>query len=90
MATIAPQLFSKAEKNTEDEEQLLKLFWNRAELKKELDKLRAESFSLTEQVKNQEAKTLRVQHRLKQLETRLGNPEHSPNVVAFYQLKGIW
>jgi hypothetical protein len=45
---------------------------------------------LVEQIRQQEAKTLRVQQRLEQLEARLGNPEHSATVVAYYQLRAIW
>jgi predicted nuclease with TOPRIM domain len=90
MTTLATQLFPKAEENMSEEEQLLKLFWNRAEVKKELDKLRDQSFDLEERLKQQEALTLRVQHRLEQLEARLGNPEHSMTVVVYYQLRTIW
>lgn len=90
MATMAPQLFGRADDNREDEEQLLRLFWNRAELKKEFDKLRDESFGLKQQLKEQEARTLRVQHRLEQLEARLASPEHSLAAVAHYQLRGVW
>ena len=90
MATIAPQLFSKAEDHKDDEEQLLKLFWNRAELKKELDKLRNQAFELTEKLKQQEAITLRVQQRLGQLEASLGDPENAETVVAYYQLLALW
>jgi hypothetical protein len=90
MATLAPQLFAKAEDNKDDEDQLLKLFWNRAELKKELDKLRDQAFSLAEKCKQQEALTLRVQQRLGQLEASLGDPENSATVVAYYQLLALW
>jgi hypothetical protein len=90
MATLAPQLFTKAEDNKDDEDQLLKLFWNRAELKKELDKLRDQTFRLTEKGKQQEAITLRVQQRLGQLEASLGDPENAETVVAYYQLLALW
>lgn len=90
MATLAPQLFAKAEDNKDEEEQLLKLFWNRAELKKELETLRNQSFRLTEKLKQKEAITLRIQQRLEQLEASLGNPENSTTVVAYYQLRAVW
>jgi hypothetical protein len=67
MATLAPLLFAKAADSKDEQEQLLRLFWNRAELKKELERFRHESFVLVEQVRQQEAKTLRVQQRLEQL-----------------------
>jgi hypothetical protein len=90
MATLAPHLFTKAEENKDDEEQLLKLFWNRAELKKELDDLRDQSFRMTEKFTQQEALTLRLQQRLEQLETSLGDPENAETVVAYYQLRALW
>ena len=90
MATLAPQLFAKAEDNLNEEDQLLKLFWNRAELKKELKNLRSQSIKLTEQQKQQEALTLRVQQRLEQLEANLGDPENAVTVVTYYQLRAVW
>lgn len=73
-----------------DQEQLLQLFWNRAELKKEFDKLRAESRNLSDQVRKQEALTLRVQQRLEQLETQLGSPETAARAVTYYHLRAVW
>jgi len=90
MTTATSQLFSRAENNTGDEEQLLKLFWNRAELKKELDKLRNENYTLTDQLKQETAVKLRVQQRLDQLETILANPDVATSAIAYYQLKHIW
>ena len=90
MATISSQLFGRAEEQTTDQEQLLKLFWNRAELKKEFDKLRGECLRLDEQVRKQEGVTLRVQQRLDQLEALLANPATAVRVNTYYQLRGIW
>lgn len=90
MSTLTTQLFGRVEDNSEDEEQLLKLFWNRAELKKELDTLRRESFQLTEKLTQQEAVTLRVQARLDQLEVQLADPEGAIKAVAYYHLQGVW
>jgi hypothetical protein len=90
MATIAPHLLAKGEEKLDEEEQLLKLFWNRAELKKELKLLRDDSFRLGEELKQQEAKTLRVQQRLEQLEVTLGNPKNAMVAVTHYRLKAIW
>ena len=68
----------------------MKLFWNRAELKKEFDKLRDERRELDEQVRKQEALTLRVQQRLDQLETLLSNPDTAQRAITYYQLRGVW
>jgi len=90
MSTIASQLFTRPAAGRDNQEQLLKLFWNRAELKKEFDKLRAEAQSLNEQVSKQEALTLRVQQRLDQLEALLANPDAAIRAMVYYQLRGIW
>lgn len=90
MATISTQLFNRVDDRRAEQEQLLKLFWNRAELKKEFDKLRAERAELDEQMRKQEAVTLRVQQRLDQLEALLANPETSQRAMTYYQLRGIW
>lgn len=73
-----------------DEEQLLKLFWNRAELKKELARLRREKDKLIDQVRQQEAINLRAQQRLEQLEGLLADPVQAVNAVVYYQLRGVW
>ena len=73
-----------------DEERLLKLFWNRAELKKELASLRAEGDRLKEQLQQQEGATLRSQQRLEQLEGLLADPLQAANAAVFYQLRGVW
>jgi hypothetical protein len=90
MATLVPQLFAKADKNTDEEEQLLQLFWKRAELKQEFEKLRTQSFILTEKLQEQEAINLRVQQKLEQLESNLGDPEYAGTVFAYYQLRSVW
>jgi DNA repair exonuclease SbcCD ATPase subunit len=73
-----------------DEERLLKLFWNRAELKKELASLRAEGDRLKEQLQQQEGATFRSQQRLEQLEGLLADPLQAANASVFYQLRGVW
>ena len=73
-----------------EEERLLKLFWNRAELKKELASLRAEGDRLKEQLQQQEGATFRSQQRLEQLEGLLADPLQAANAAVFYQLRGVW
>lgn len=90
MATISTQLFSRGDEQSSEQEQLLKLFWNRAELKKEFDKLRGECLQLDEKARKQEAVTLRVQQRLDQLEALLANPATAARVNTYYQLRGVW
>jgi len=73
-----------------EEERLLKLFWNRAELKKELASLRAEGDRLKEQLQQQEGATFRSQQRLEELEVLLADPLQAANAAVFYQLRGVW
>lgn len=88
MATIAPPLLQRRQEP--DDQQLLKLFWNRAELKKELAKLRRENDRLIDQLRQQENASLRTQQRLEQLENLLADPLEAANAVVYYQLRGVW
>jgi hypothetical protein len=88
MATIASPLLQR--RKEPDEEQLLKLFWNRAELKKELGKLRQEKEKLIDQIRQQEGINLRSQQRLEQLENLLADPLQAVNAIVYYQLRGVW
>ena len=90
MATLATQLFSRGGSNTDDEEQLLKLFWNRAELKKELASLRNDIYQLSDQLKQEQALKLRVQQRYEQLEAMLSSPAPAATSVTYYQLRDVW
>ena len=69
---LAKNLSSKPE--SDDEERLLKLFWNRAELKKEFATLRREGEDLKAKLQKQEGVTMRAQQRLEQLEGMLSDP----------------
>lgn len=88
MATLAAPLLQRNKEP--DEEQLLKLFWNRAELKKELAALRREREKFIDQLRQQEAASLRTQQKLEQIETLLGDPGHAANVAVYYQLRSVW
>lgn len=88
MASIATPLLQR--KKEPEEEQLLKLFWNRAELKKELAALRRDKERLVEQLHQQENLALRAQQRLEKLENLLADPLHAINALVYYQLRGIW
>jgi hypothetical protein len=90
MASIATPLLQRRKDQEPDEEQLLKLFWNRAELKKELAKLRLEKDKLVDQLRQQEGVNLRSQQRLEQLENLLADPLQATSAVVYYQLRGVW
>lgn len=89
MAGIASQLLSPKPESS-DEERLLKLFWNRAELKRGFAKLRREGETLKEKLQQQEGAVLRAQQQLEQLEGMLADPLQAANASVFYQLRGVW
>ena len=89
MVKLASRM-AAARPEADDEERLLRLFWNRAELKKEFATLRREGDKLKERLRQQEGVTMRAQQRLEQLEGMLADPMHAANASVFYQLRGVW
>jgi hypothetical protein len=91
--TSLTAIFGNSNEKPEDDEQesekLLKLYWNRAELKKEFAELRSEKYHLQERVKEHEASTARVQQKLDHLENLLLDPEWVYNIVTVFQLRGL-
>lgn len=88
MASIAQQLFLR--RKPAEDERLLQLFWNRAELKREFARLQRDRDGLSDQLRQQEGATLRWQQRLEQLEGLLADPERAANAAVFFQLRGVW
>ncbi|MEO8224009.1 MAG: hypothetical protein ABI661_04335 [Gammaproteobacteria bacterium] len=88
MRTLAQQLLA-LRKPVEDD-RLLRLFWNRAELKREFAKLQRERERMVDQLRQQESAVLRNQQRLEQLEGLLSDPERAANAAVFFQLRGVW
>jgi hypothetical protein len=72
------------------EERLLRLFSNRAELKREFARLQRDHDRLLEQLRQQEGETLRLQQRLDHVEALLADPLRAANVAVHFQLRGIW
>jgi len=73
-----------------EDERLLKLFWNRAELKKELQALDEQLHSLRNRLKQQESANSRLQDQIDQLEVLLGNPERGPEALVHFALRNLW
>lgn len=73
-----------------EEERLLQLYWNRAELKKELVRLQNERHELLEELKKQEAVALRANERMEALEQHLGNPDAATHALVYFQLRALW
>jgi len=90
MAKLAAQFLAPKPDASADEERLMKLFWNRADLKKEFAKLRRDGEALKEKLQQQEGVTMRAQQRLEQLEGMLADPLQAANASVFYQLRGVW
>lgn len=74
----------------EPDERLLQLYWNRAELKKELSRLQDERLKLLEQIRNHETATERAHEQLEVLEEYLGNPEIAMHALVYFQLRALW
>jgi len=82
-------LFKAVPEETQDNDKLVDLFRNRAELKKEFAALRNEKYQLQDRVKQHEGATARVQQKMDHLESLLLDREWVHNVVAFYQLRRL-
>jgi len=74
----------------EPAEQLLKLYWNRADVKRELKSLRRERFELMDKLKEQEGAIVRAQEQLEGLERLLTNPLAAANAMVYFQLRHLW
>jgi len=71
-------------------EELLKLYWNRADVKREVKALRRERFELLDKLKEQEAAIVRAQEQLEGLERLLTNPLAAANAMVYFQLRHLW
>jgi len=78
-----------ASKQAEDE-RLLQLYWNRAELKKELMRLQVERDQLLQRIEQQDGTTTRLREQLEQLEQHLGDPDAAVHALVFFQLLSLW
>lgn len=87
---LARQALSPSAAEREEEQRVLQLFRNRAELKKAYTELQDEIHRLKDRLKQQEGATARVQEMLGDLETRLAAPETGYPVMVFYQLRNLW
>lgn len=88
MSTLT-EIFKGAQEEPQDNEKLVDLFRNRAELKKEFAALRNEKYQLQDRIKQQQGATARVQQKMEHLENLLLDREWVHNVVTFYQLRRL-
>ena len=73
-----------------DDERLLQLFRNRAEIKKALGSSQDELHRLKDRIKLQEGATARVREQLEALEARLAAPMSGFHALLHYQLRDLW
>jgi peroxiredoxin len=83
------ELFKAHPDEVQDNDKLVDLFRNRAELKKEFAALRDEKYKLLDRIKQHEGATARVQQKMDHLESLLLDRDWVHNVVAFYQLRRL-
>lgn len=72
------------------EEQLLRLYWNRAGVKRELSALKRERHDLLDKLKEQEGAIIRAKEQLDGLERLLTNPLAAANAMVYFQLRHLW
>ena len=82
-------IFGIANEPVEENDKLVELFKNRAELKKEFAALGKEKYRLQQLIKEREGAIARVIQRLEHLESLLVDPEWVHSVVVFYQLRSL-
>jgi hypothetical protein len=87
---IFPWVGAGAARRGIDDDRVLHLFRNRAELKKAHSGLQDEVHRLKERIKQQEGATARVQEMMHGLEGRLGQPDTAYPTLVFYQLRELW
>lgn len=73
-----------------EDERLVALFRNRAQLKQELLALDEERHRLLDRLKLQEGATMRIEEQLDALEQYLGRPSEGYKCLAYFQLKAVW
>lgn len=88
MLALAQQLLAR--RRPVEDDRLLRLFWNRAELKREFAKLQRERERMVDQIRQQEGAVLRAQQRLDQLEGLLADPGRAATAAVYFQLRGVW
>jgi hypothetical protein len=80
-------IFKTASEREDENEKLVELFKNRAELKKEFAGLRKEQYRLQQRISEEQGATARITQKLEHLESLLVDPEWVHTVVVFYQLR---
>jgi hypothetical protein len=80
----------EAARRAAEEDRLLKLYWNRAELKRTADDLEEEVRLLRDLLKQQQALVVRAGEDAVALEEVLANPELGFGALLHFALRGLW
>jgi len=84
------KLHFRGDPQAQEEDRVLNLFRNRAELKKAYGELQKEVYRLKDRIKQQEGATQRAQDMLATLEGQLAFGETAYPALVFYQLRRLW
>ena len=79
-----------ATRTSPEDERVMHLFRNRAELKKSYNQLHTELLQLRDRLKQQEGVTALAQESLQALQKRLAQPDSAYPAMVFYQLRDLW
>jgi hypothetical protein len=79
-----------SEPSLEENERVLQLFQNRADIKRAYAELQTEAYQARDRVKQQEGVSRRLQEDLAALEARLADPLQGQRMLVSYQLRDIW
>ncbi len=74
----------------DQDEQLVNLFRNRAQLKKVYLELQDQCASLKDQLRNSQASTRRAEERLEAIERLMARPEAGFSGLVYFQLRSLW
>ncbi len=90
MAELASLIKIPGRQSEASDEELQKLFSNRANVKRELSALRRERHELLDKLKEQEGAIIRIREQLESLERLLANPLAAANAMVYFQLRHLW
>ncbi len=90
MAELASLIKIPGRQSEQSDEDLQKLFSNRATVKRELSALRRERHELLDKLKEQEGAIFRIREELESLERLLANPLAAANAMVYFQLRHLW
>jgi hypothetical protein len=90
MAELASLIKVPGRPSEPTDEELVKLFSNRANVKRELSALRRERHDLLDKLKEQEGQIIRAREDLDRLERLLTNPLAASNAMVYFQFRHLW